>query len=75
MKEEYAVLEYNQTTTEVELVNVSALWDEVCSYLNEFVYLVKLEIQRFQPVLMEHLNTKIYIYIHILLQNWCKFGI
>lgn len=30
MKEEYAVLEYNRTTTEVELVNVSASWDEVC---------------------------------------------
>uniref|UniRef100_A0A7N5ZWN6 Cystic fibrosis transmembrane conductance regulator n=1 Tax=Anabas testudineus TaxID=64144 RepID=A0A7N5ZWN6_ANATE len=28
MKEEYTVLEYNQTTTEVELVNVSASWDE-----------------------------------------------
>lgn len=31
MKEEYRVLEYNLTTTEVELVNVSASWDEVCS--------------------------------------------
>lgn len=29
MKEEYRVLEYNLTTTEVELVNVSASWDEV----------------------------------------------
>uniref|UniRef100_A0A8C4I6V2 Cystic fibrosis transmembrane conductance regulator n=1 Tax=Dicentrarchus labrax TaxID=13489 RepID=A0A8C4I6V2_DICLA len=28
MKEEYRVLEYNLTTTEVELVNVSASWDE-----------------------------------------------
>ncbi|XP_029009889.1 cystic fibrosis transmembrane conductance regulator isoform X2 [Betta splendens] len=28
MKEEYCVLEYNRTTTEVELVNVSASWDE-----------------------------------------------
>lgn len=45
MKEEYAVLEYNQTTTEVELINVSASWDEVCSCLyvkSEFVYFVKL---------------------------------
>lgn len=32
LKEEYKVLEYNLTTTEVELVNVSASWDEVCSY-------------------------------------------
>lgn len=31
LKEEYRVLEYNLTTTEVELVNVSASWDEVCS--------------------------------------------
>lgn len=31
MKEEYKILEYNLTTTEVELVNVSASWDEVCS--------------------------------------------
>lgn len=31
MKEEYRVLEYNLTTTEVELVNVSASWDEVRS--------------------------------------------
>lgn len=30
MKEEYKVLEYNLTTTELELVNVSASWDEVC---------------------------------------------
>lgn len=29
LKEEYRVLEYNLTTTEVELVNVSASWDEV----------------------------------------------
>uniref|UniRef100_A0A8C9YT11 Cystic fibrosis transmembrane conductance regulator n=1 Tax=Sander lucioperca TaxID=283035 RepID=A0A8C9YT11_SANLU len=28
MKEEYRVLEYNLTTTELELVNVSASWDE-----------------------------------------------
>uniref|UniRef100_A0A674NMH7 Cystic fibrosis transmembrane conductance regulator n=1 Tax=Takifugu rubripes TaxID=31033 RepID=A0A674NMH7_TAKRU len=28
LKEEYRVLEYNLTTTEVELVNVSASWDE-----------------------------------------------
>uniref|UniRef100_A0A8C7NAV9 Cystic fibrosis transmembrane conductance regulator n=1 Tax=Oncorhynchus kisutch TaxID=8019 RepID=A0A8C7NAV9_ONCKI len=28
-KEEYKVLEYNLTTTEVELVNVTASWDEV----------------------------------------------
>ncbi|KAK2842716.1 hypothetical protein Q5P01_012916 [Channa striata] len=28
MKEEYTVLEYNRTTTELELVNVSASWDE-----------------------------------------------
>lgn len=28
LKEEYKVLEYNLTTTEVELVNVSASWDE-----------------------------------------------
>lgn len=44
MKEEYTVLEYNRTTTEVELVNVSASWDEVCSCLyvkTEFVYFVK----------------------------------
>lgn len=33
MKEEYRVLEYNLTTTELELVNVSASWDEVCSYM------------------------------------------
>lgn len=33
MKEEYRVLEYNLTTTELELVNVSASWDEVCSSL------------------------------------------
>lgn len=33
MKEEYRVLEYNLTTTELELVNVSASWDEVCSTL------------------------------------------
>lgn len=33
MKEEYRVLEYNLTTTELELVNVSASWDEVCSFL------------------------------------------
>lgn len=38
MKEEYAVLEYNQTTTEVELVNVSASWDEVCLCPNVSVY-------------------------------------
>lgn len=31
MKEEYRVLEYNLTTTELELVNVSASWDEVRS--------------------------------------------
>lgn len=31
MKEEYRVLEYNLTTTELELVNVSASWDEVGS--------------------------------------------
>lgn len=30
-KEEYRVLEYNLTTTELEMVNVSASWDEVCS--------------------------------------------
>lgn len=29
MKEEYRELEYNLTTTDVELVNVSASWDEV----------------------------------------------
>lgn len=29
LKEEYRVLEYNLTTTELELVNVSASWDEV----------------------------------------------
>lgn len=29
MKEEYRVLEYNLTTTELELINVSASWDEV----------------------------------------------
>lgn len=34
MKEEYRVLEYNLTTTEVELVNVSASWDEVCLCLS-----------------------------------------
>ncbi|XP_061629834.1 cystic fibrosis transmembrane conductance regulator [Phyllopteryx taeniolatus] len=28
MKEEYRVLEYNLTTTELELINVSASWDE-----------------------------------------------
>lgn len=33
LKEEYRVLEYNLTTTEVELINVSASWDEVCSSL------------------------------------------
>lgn len=33
LKEEYRVLEYNLTTTEVELVNVSASWDEVRSSL------------------------------------------
>lgn len=32
LKEEYRVLEYNLTTTEVELVNVSASWDEVRSF-------------------------------------------
>lgn len=31
LKEEYHVLEYNLTTTELELVNVSASWDEVGS--------------------------------------------
>lgn len=31
LKEEYRALEYNLTTTEVELINVSASWDEVCS--------------------------------------------
>lgn len=35
MKEEYRVLEYNLTTTELELVNVSASWDEVCLFLCE----------------------------------------
>lgn len=30
MKEEYRVLEYNLTTSDLELVNVSASWDEVC---------------------------------------------
>lgn len=30
MKEEYSGLEYNLTTSELELVNVSASWDEVC---------------------------------------------
>lgn len=30
MKEEHRMLEFNLTTTEVELVNVSASWDEVC---------------------------------------------
>lgn len=29
LKEEYRALEYNLTTTQVELVNVSASWDEV----------------------------------------------
>lgn len=33
MKEEYRVLEYNLTTSELELVNVSASWDEVCPCL------------------------------------------
>lgn len=31
-KEEYKVLEYNLTTTEVELMNVTASWDEVWFY-------------------------------------------
>lgn len=31
LKEEHRALEYNLTTTEVELINVSASWDEVCS--------------------------------------------
>uniref|UniRef100_A0A674N7V4 Cystic fibrosis transmembrane conductance regulator n=1 Tax=Takifugu rubripes TaxID=31033 RepID=A0A674N7V4_TAKRU len=35
LKEEYRVLEYNLTTTEVELVNVSASWDEGISELFE----------------------------------------
>lgn len=35
LKEEYRVLEYNLTTTEVELVNVSASWDEVGSSVCE----------------------------------------
>lgn len=35
LKEEYRALEYNLTTTEVELVNVSASWDEVCSHLSK----------------------------------------
>lgn len=39
MKEEYTVLEYNQTTTEVELVNVSASWDEVCACLYLYILL------------------------------------
>ena len=30
LKEEHRVLEYNLTTTELELTNVSASWDEVC---------------------------------------------
>lgn len=33
LKEEYRALEYNLTTTVVELVNVSASWDEVCSFV------------------------------------------
>ena len=30
LKEEHRALEYNLTTTELELDNVSASWDEVC---------------------------------------------
>ncbi|XP_056137183.1 cystic fibrosis transmembrane conductance regulator [Lampris incognitus] len=35
MKEEYRVLEYNLTTTELELVNVTASWDEAIGELFE----------------------------------------
>lgn len=60
MKEEYRVLEYNLTTTEVELVNVSASWDEVCSsvcqnwtwYLNNYINKI---------TVIEHLYQVLYI--------------
>lgn len=63
LKEEYRALEYNLTTTVVELVNVSASWDEVCSSVKfecetdmakstTFVYLNRYFLNTFINILM-----------------------